>query len=454
MRGLGEEDRLALRAAVLPRADASTAWITLLSRTPWMELSGPVQRCLAAIAVNLGCQSRTQAGTGTEVPHSARLAGVYRSTWSVNVLRIRALEPVLAAFDERAIDYRVLKGTAICALADRWGTRRMGDMDLAVEAAHAAASVRILRNAGFSPRFFRRITDADPPSASCWEGPDGQILDLHIGRAGRKRGDVIDAMFASPAMRIDSQGRSWPTPSREVMAVHAASHARTGAAASDHIQAVLDLALILPGTDPVTLEATARTCGASAALARLQQELADTTGEPMRIVRPHRAEPLISRIEHLAGAAVRLPQVLSERASECPEITGANVRSGAYRLWRRSGDLRPIERAVFQTFGGFLHEGSLDTARDRRRRIEVPPVLWGRMVEVRVTCADPYARLLFVDGVSQGVLNRAAKIRLERAPRTFELSLRLLGDPPSTELAKVTVSVGELQEEPEDPAWT
>ena len=453
MKGLGEQDRLALRAALLPRADASTAWIALLSSTPWMELSGPIQRCLAQIAVNLGCQTRTQDETGIEVPHSARLAGVYRSTWSANILRIRALEPLLEAFDERAIDYRVLKGTAVCAVTDRWGTRRMGDMDIAVAAAHAAASVRILRNAGFSPRFFRRITDANPPSASCWEGPGGQILDLHIGRAGRKRGDVIDAMFASPAMRIDSQGRSWPLPSRELMAVHAAAHARTGAAVSDHIQAVLDLALILPGTDPLTLEAIARRCGASAALARLQLELVAVTGQPMPIVRPLRAEPLTSRIDRIAGAAVRLPQVVSERTSERPVSTGANVRDGLYRFWRRSGDLRPLERVVCRTFGGFLREGSLENPRDRRWRIEVPQVLRGRMVEMRVTCADPYARLLFVDGVSHGVLDRVATIRLERAPRIFELSLRLLGDPPTIELAEVTVSVGALQGEPEDPAW-
>ena len=406
-----------------------------------MDLPGPVERCLAPIAVNLGCQSGTGEDSPKRVPHSARLAGVYRATWSANIVRVRAMGPLLAAFDERAIDYRVLKGTAICALTDRWGMRRMGDMDLAVSSAHASESVSILRDLGFWPRFFRRIDDADPPRAICWEGPGGHILDMHIGYARRKRSSVIDAMFARRPRWVSSQGREWPLPTDEAMAIHAAVHARTGAAVSDHIQSVLDLALILPRTDPRVLGAMARSLRGAGPVGRLQRELVAITSRPMAIVGVSPIEPWVVGLGRTAAEVARLPEVLTERAPTHPIATSPNVRSRAYRMWRRTGYLRPVEQLVARTLGGFLHRGSLDTPQDRRGKIEVPLGLRGQPIDLRITCADPYARLVFVDGVSHGVLEYATTIRVQRARDSIEVSLRLLGDPPSLELAPLEVSI-------------
>ena len=416
-----------------------------------MDLPGPVERCLAPIAVNLGCQSGTGEDSPKRVPHSARLAGVYRATWSANILRIRAMEPLLAAFDEQAIDYRLLKGTAICALSDRWGMRRMGDMDLAVSSAHASVSVSILRALGFWPRFFSRINDAAPPRVSCWEGPGGHILDLHIGDARRKRSSIIDAMFASQPRLVSSQDREWPLPSVEAMAVHAAVHARTGAAVSDHVQAVLDLSLILPGTDLHVLGSLARSLRAAGPVARLQCELVAITARPMPIVGVSPIEPLAATLGRTAADLARLPEVLKERAPTQPIATAPNVRSRAYRIWRRIGHLGPVERVVARTVGGFLRSGSLDTPRDRRRRIEVASGLRGRPIDLRITSADPYARWIFIDGVSHGFVENSTTIRVERAPASMEVSLRLLGDPPSLELAPLQVSIVEPSEA---PVWT
>ena len=451
MKSLGERDLLALQAALLPRTEAVKAWRDLVTGTPWMDLPGPVQRCLAPIAANLGCQSGTVPDSLEEVPHSARLAGVYRATWSANIVRARAMEPLLAAFDEQAIDYRLLKGTAICALTNRWGMRRMGDMDLAVSSAHASVSVSIMRDLGFWPRFFSRIDDTAPPQVSCWEGPGGHILDLHVGDARRKRSSIIDAMFASQPRWVSSQDREWPLPTDEAMAVHAAVHARTGAAVSDHVQAVLDLSLILPRTDPHVLGSLARSLRAAGPVARLQRELVAITARPMAIVGVSLIEPWAATLGRTAADLVRLPQLLKERTPTQPVATGPNVRSSAYRSWRRVGYLGPVERLVARTVGGFLRSGSLDTPRDRRRKIEVAWELRGRPIDLRITCADPYARWIFIDGVPHGFVEHSTTIRVQRAPDSIEVSLRLLGDPPSLELAPLEMSIAEPGEV---PVWT
>jgi hypothetical protein len=434
---------LAIRAALLPRGDAMQAWVTLMSRTPWMELPEPAERCLAPIAVNLNCQSKFQGRSVEEIPNAARLAGVYRSTWSSNIIRIRAMDSFLEAIEERAIDYRVLKGTAICALTDRWGMRRMGDMDLAVSTAHAATSVAVLRQLGFWPRFFRKIDNVQPPQASCWESPDGHILDLHVGDTRRKRPTVIDFMFTREPNWVTSQGRSWPLPTSELMAVHAASHARMGAAVSDQVQALLDLAYLLPLTDPAVLEKVARSLRVANSLAYLQRELSAIIGRPLNIVGSSRSEPLTAAIARTAADLARFPAVVKERAPGQAVTSEQKIRSRIYRTWRRAGQLRPVERLIARTLGGFLQGGALDTPLDRRRKVEVPTQLHGRPIELRITCADPYARLIFVDGVSHGVLEQSTTIRVQRAPRSMEVSMRLLGEPPSITLAPIDVAVVE-----------
>jgi hypothetical protein len=51
--------------------------------------------------------------------------------------------------------------------------------------------------------------------------------------------------------------------------------------------------------------------------------------------------------------------------------------------------------------------------------------------------------LIFVDGVSHGVLEQSTTIRVQRAPRSMEVSMRLLGEPPSITLAPIDVAVVE-----------
>ena len=71
-----------------------------------------------------------------------------------------------------------------------------------------------------------------------------------------------------------------------------------------------------------------------------------------------------------------------------------------------------------------------------------------------VACQDPYARLLFIDGVSHGVIDQAASVRLMIAPESIEVSMRLLGDPPANALGTVSINVTSAHASVGHEQWT
>jgi hypothetical protein len=101
--------------------------------------------------------------------------------------------------------------------------------------------------------------------------------------------------------------------------------------------------------------------------------------------------------------------------------------------------MRPLERVICRAFGGFLRSGESDLQRDRRRHIPVPHSLCGRPIRVVIDCDDPYERLIFVNGIKFGTIDSSLTITLEKAPKSLELSLRLLGEPPLSRHAPSTI---------------
>lgn len=442
-------ETLAMRAALAPPEQARAAWCTLVAEVEWMDLPDRIYRCLPSIAVALSCQApgvHTALTDESTVPHAARLAGVYRSTWTDNVLRVRAIGPILDALDARAVDYRVLKGAAVCALTDRWGVRRMGDIDIAVRADHVGEAVQVLRDSGYTPRFFRRVSSRRPPKAMCWEGPGGAVLDLHVcderTRAPWKRTSIIDRMLDKPALRVPSQNRFWMLPSPEVLVVHAVHHAHVAAATSDHAQAILDIARLLPYCDMDRVMALATDVDLGPLTLSLCMRASDLSDTSLPIVAEEVSRRMRRDAYPASGGLFRVlldaSAVIAERWPTRGEVVALrsvrDLRRLPYALWLLGGRMRPVERAVSVSLGGFLRaEGlSADLGRDRRRRVVTPQVLRGGPVEVTITSGDPYAQLLFIDGVSHGVIQGTARVRLDNVPSSLEVSLRLLGDPPGT----------------------
>lgn len=439
MRALNCAEVLALSAAILPYPQAGGAWRRLLSEIPWEDFDESLQRCLPVIAMNL---SSTRYGdVARAVPQGGRLAGFYRATWTANIVRLRGLNALLDAFQSGSVDYRMIKGMAVCALTDQWGSRRMGDADLVVDQRDAAKAVHSLRTHGYVPRFFRRIDASSPPRSSCWAGPEGQVVDLHLGDPSRRHPSVLDLMLASPPRYVQSQSRQWPLPSPAAMAVHAASHAQVGAAPSDFVQSLVDVSRLLPLADEDELRELSRATATTGPLRHVVAELTSVTRGERPAMSPRRAESFSRAIATILGEAQRLPAVVRERNAPSPSESGPHVRGWLYRPWYRVGQIRHLERLVVRACGGFLREGSIDLPRDRRRKVVFPRDLQGHPIKIQITCRDPYARLLFINGVSYGVLQACSAITLTCSAPSLELSARLLGEPPSREMGEMYVEV-------------
>lgn len=445
MRSLDPFETLAIRAALLPHDDALTAWKELVTHIPWMELPDPIQRCLATIAVNLKCHSRPEPRDSNDIPHAAQLAGVYRSTWAANIGRIHALGPVLDAFDAASVDYRVVKGTAMCAMSDHWGMRRMGDIDIVVDTSFGPTCIALLRTMSFHPMYFRVIDDADPPRESSWRSPAGHIIDLHLGNPRKRHVDVLDLLLLDPADNVDSQGRSWPIPRAEGLVVHAAAHALKGSAASDHLQALLDLASVLSRADGSAVFTKAHSLALTQPLAELQRELGRTTGMGVPITPRRRFEAVIVRKRRIRIRLGTMRQILRDRALTTRPSLGSNVRRRLYTAWLRTGQARPLERIVHFTFGGFLRSGHLDFGRDRRFRFDIPSHLHRRPIRITVMCEDPYERMIFVNGIRRGAVESRTAFDLDSAPRSVEISLRLLGDPPTSSVLPTHIDISGIE---------
>ena len=449
-------ERLALRAALLPPAEARQAWAELTEAVAWMAFPDDVQRCLPAIAVNLGCHGSGAQGLGehgSAVAHAGRLSGVYRASWAENILRIRQMRPLLEDLARSSVDYRVLKGAAICAMTDRWGVRRMGDVDIVVASAHAHRTMAALRDHGFQPRFFRRINPARPPDSACWEGPEGQILDLHVASRRRARGSILDWAVRAPAIPLESQGIRWPVPPPEVMLIHALKHAQLGAAHSDHAQALLDAHLLLPRVDSTRVMALAHRTRSLGLLQALYADLAaigrDAPGGrgyvPDSSDEWRQAWRRSWRGE--VRRALRLPGVLVERLPTRHDLQEAlaqqHVRRTFYVPWLVLGQLRPLERAAVTLAGGFVRKpgGSITIDREIRVRVGAPAHIVGKSASLSITCSDPCARVLFVNGESAGVLAGQGAVLVRQVPEMVEVSARFLGDPPEGSGTEHTLSV-------------
>lgn len=437
-------ERLAIRSAVLSPAQAMASWNELTNSVPWMELPDGVQRCLPAIAVNLACHGPrlTPPADEDSVPYAGRLKGVYRASWADNIMRIRHARPLLERLSHSQLNYRVLKGSAICAITDRWGVRRMGDIDIVVAKADFRAAITSLRQEGFEPRFFRRISTARPPESASWEGPEGQIVDLHVAARRSPNRSILDWAIRAPSIPVESQGIRWPVPPPEVMLIHALIHARLGAASSDHAQALLDVEVLLPRVNTrrlLDLASRTRTLGLvhliSAELADVRSDISCESAHSSAHSE-HSGRAWKRSLRQDLQRARTLPTVIVERRPNRRDLRRVfhqrGVRRAVYIPWLVIGQLRPVERAAYKVTGGFLLQvgSELHLERELRVRAPVPPRIVGRNAHLVVACSDPRARVLFVNGISTGVVSGFARVFVERIPPSIEVSARFLGDPP------------------------
>lgn len=104
--------------------------------------------------------SRRLSELGIAHPWAGRLRGIHKNRWFLNQLLLRAVFPVVDAFESNGIDVLLIKGVAMTPYYDNdLGLRPMQDVDLVVDIGRLESCFRILHELGWhsSPGFSREM---------------------------------------------------------------------------------------------------------------------------------------------------------------------------------------------------------------------------------------------------------------------------------------------------------
>ena len=333
---------LVLQAAVLELEHAVTAWVVATELEPIDDWPSELARPLPLVYLNVRYSP--------EVAHRDLLRGIYRAAWSANMVRLRRAIDVISEFDSQGIHYRLIKGTAVCALTHNWSARRMGDIDVVVPSARASEVRMILESCEFE----HQVVGAS--IQGLWKSSAGGIIDLHVA-SSRQYGGLLTE---EPQVRT-VLGVPLRVPSPELSVCIAAHHAQMGYAASDYIQGLLDIHRLLPLCDAAELTRSLRHTHQGKFFVQVVEHLRNLGADPDRYLRgvdletltpsldPDAKPPLASSQASLASLAARLssPVTLANRVRFLR-------RSPTYLAWLSAGHIRPWEERVVRRAGGFL----------------------------------------------------------------------------------------------------
>ena len=246
-RRLPREQLLALRAGLLPGADAAEAFAAWRRLVDFDATDAPAYRLLPLIYRNLE-------GRLGEDPVLGRMRGVYRRTWVLNAITLGEGRGAVAALEAASIPTMILKGAAMVA---RWtgdsGVRMMADFDVLVPRERALEATALLLEQGWRPAIDRasplREDDLDAEHAIALRSEGGGELDLHW-RALLHGGDQVSGEeLWNRAETVELDGVTTRAPSAEDHVHQACSHATTWTAAG-RVDWIADSALIVERTGP------------------------------------------------------------------------------------------------------------------------------------------------------------------------------------------------------------
>lgn len=418
------DDLLVIQACAASPSHAVSAWTELVESHGWMTLPNSVARFLPMIHLNTR--------SSTDVPYADRLRGVYRASWAGNLTRIAVVKPLLVELRQAGVDPVVIKGAALCALTDRWGFRRMGDLDLVVPSKSAGLIARLLREQSFS-----RITPEEAAHHSdvegTWEGPHEALVDIHFG----DRWSRYIGVASGTSIVRESQGFDWRIPSPEACLVIALEHGRIGAGAGDSLQTTLDLHTLSSLCNPEVAEPLLRKADVAAMAhwhaQRLQAAIGTQTPSWLVMVSPnplpvsaapakprHRTASISTILRRMREWRLRRVRQLDRRRT----WGGVNPARLPYALWMESGMLGSLERALYRIGFAPIPDprrkpvGSTQTQsppqlavggvprRDLRTRVDLGrDVDHGRRIRVRLPSGLEHRRFLFVGHRCRGLIN-------------------------------------------------
>jgi hypothetical protein len=368
-RQLGEEQLLALRAALLPGGRAVEAFAEWRALADFEATIAPTYRLLPLIYRNL--EDRLDGD-----PVLGRMRGVYRRTWVLNAIQLGEGERALAALDEAEIPTMLLKGAAMIV---RWtgdsGVRMMTDFDVLVPRGRALAAVELLRQGGWKPVVDRSgpltESDLDQEHALLLRSDDGGELDLHWRSLVYGVEGDADAALWDRAEDARLGAVSTRVPAAEDHVHHACSHA-TNWSAAGRVDWIADSGVIMraAGTrfDWSRVMELARLDRSELVVRSLMAALTDVFGGPvperaarrgLRLHRPAVAErieiSLRGRMPHELGRASELLLDLQNHRRRKPGLLRrpviASIPSFARKQWRVEGVPGAAAQALYAGLG-------------------------------------------------------------------------------------------------------
>jgi hypothetical protein len=139
-----------------------------------------------------------------EDPDATELKGIYRRSWTVNQMCLRAGRRAIAALSAAGVDTLVLKGAALSAAHYRDpGVRPMADFDLAVPPGNVREALSALEGAGFSARSPDAAELLRIRHSESLVDPDGFDVDLHAGVIWRPG---LESLFWEGAVPLEIGG--------------------------------------------------------------------------------------------------------------------------------------------------------------------------------------------------------------------------------------------------------
>jgi hypothetical protein len=466
VRPLSQCESLALVAALDETPKALHAWSELLVLEPWGQLSLPTQRCLPRISKNLSYYPST--------PEIARLRGVYRATWAANVLLLREVFPVLKQLGRAGIDFRPIKGAAICVAFGHWGLRRMGDIDVVCESQEWPTVLDLLKEINWNPLYFETLSVNRAPRAVSWVGQSMAAIDIHFSdwQNSSRSFQPEDLAFLSDAGIKSSQGNEWRVPEDAALAAISISHAEGDYSSGDRVQTLLDLALLLDRGSCRNLCKFARLIGHGDTFDELLSDLVTLglqTSENCNVFNPagrgdkSRALPTTRRYLKFKQRISKALRAITDRKPSDSDFTIAksheNVRPIIYPLWLRFGQLGAIERVLHRVGLGLMSTltpqsgaSNFPIRRDRRYRVELGKPLRGKRVRVVIVSSDLAPRLLLINGRNYGTFHHRFEVVMGECPSYLEISARWHGEPPTADFfnAKTDLDVWVKEEKRPD----
>jgi hypothetical protein len=354
---LGAEDLRALAAATAPPGQAIAEWRALMSAVAFDDINQNTQRVMPAIFANLRQQ--------TDLPERDRVRGAFKYTWSRNTEMMHGVRPILEAFAEMGLDYRILKGAAVQVMCGGLGSRTMGDVDIVVWKADVDAVIDVMTTNGFRRGLHTacsRHADADHHGALNFN-KGGCHVDVHIAE-NKAPVRLLTEMMTAPARRGRAAGIPVLVPQPELLLLHAAVHGRLASGPTDFVQSIVDVSQLRRIIDKRRLLIAARRTATVTDLIELEDAVRAVGAESLSLHLPA-AERALARTEEgalaILDAVTRASSVVSRvrvrqrgarvQAEVARSFTG---RRGPYRVWLRSGQFARAERAAVRAWGGFL----------------------------------------------------------------------------------------------------